>query len=180
MVCGGQGSGRQIMNCSAPQLLCVIHQWLHLSHKCILICMTVPVMCMALSSFFNSMEPRIPLLDMGRDCAGHKNIWAGTSQFWLKMSVIACYLQGVTVLPLSHMCSSVSGCTAIMLKKISWSKDRAKEKACRQYLINFWLIKWRSLIFSLWCPPGVSFCPEPRFCPMTETISDQHYPGVKS
>ena len=72
MVCRRQGSERQIMNCSSSQLLCIIHQWLHLSHKCILICMTVPVMCMTLSSFFNSTEPRIPLSDVGRDCAGQK------------------------------------------------------------------------------------------------------------
>lgn len=29
-------------------------------------------------------------------------------------------------------------------------------------------------------PPGVPFCPEPGFFPVTETTSNQHYPGVKS
>ena len=108
MVCRGQGSERQIMNCSSSQLLCIIHQWLHLSHKCILICMTVPVMCMTLSSFFNSTEPRISLSDVGRDCAGQK-INLGLHKPILAENVCYCLLAS------RSDCSSFKSC--VLLRK---------------------------------------------------------------
>lgn len=110
MVCGGQGSGRQIMNCSASQLPCIIHQWLHFSRKCTWICMTVPVMCMTLSSFFSSTEPRIPLSDVGRDCAGQKRN-LGLHKPVLAENVCYCLLASRSA------CSSLKSC--VLLRK--WS-----------------------------------------------------------
>lgn len=135
-------------------LLSTIHQLLHLFHKCILICMAVS----GNATFFNHMEPRIPLSSMGRDCTGeeesspHRANLDSLSKHYIllrafgwKFLLLPCQFQGVAILSLTHVCFFIIGCELSHSKRLL--KVKAEQK--REKAVSFRFLTYKMEITDL-------------------------------